>query len=95
MSNESKFPTWAWWIIGVVTILAVSILIFSVVLGIRAGQEQVEIQRRQQIGIALQQATDAQAEGNLQFALDAYQKVLVLLLGTVLAQGCQCHVIKY
>jgi TolB protein len=86
MSNESRFPAWAWWIIGVVTILAVSILIFSVVLGIRAGQEQVDIQRRQQIGIALQQATDAQAEGKLQFALDAYQKVLVLDPGNDVAQ---------
>ncbi len=86
MSNESRFPAWAWWIIGVVTILAVSILIFSVVLGIRAGQEQVDIQRRQQIGIALQQATDAQQEGNLQVALDAYQKVLVLDPGNDVAQ---------
>ena len=86
MSNESRFPAWAWWIIGVVTMLAVSILLFSVVLGIRAGQEQVEIQRRQQIGIALQQATDAQAEGNLQSALDAYQKVLVLDPGNNVAQ---------
>lgn len=78
MSNESKFPAWAWWMIGMVTILAASILIFSVVLGIRAGQEQVEIQRRQQIGITLQEATDAQVAGSLQVALDAYQKVLVL-----------------
>ncbi|MFN8464668.1 MAG: hypothetical protein U0X20_03920 [Caldilineaceae bacterium] len=78
MSNESRFPTWAWGIIGAVTILAASILIISVVLGVQAGQQQIEIQRRQQIGIALQQATDAQAEGNLQRALDAYQKVLVL-----------------
>ena len=78
MSRESRFPTWAWGIIGAVTILAASILIISVVLGVQAGQQQIEIQRRQQIGIALQQATDAQAEGNLQSALDAYQKVLVL-----------------
>jgi TolB protein len=78
MSNESRFPAWAWGIIGAVTILAASILIISVVLGIQAGQQQIEIQRRQQIGIALQQATDAQAEGNLQAALDAYQKVLML-----------------
>ena len=78
MSRESRFPTWAWGIIGAVTILAASILIISVVLGVQAGQQQIEIQRRQQIGIALQQATDAQAEGNLQRALDAYQKVLVL-----------------
>lgn len=86
MSNESRFPAWAWWIISVVTILAVSILIFSIVLGVRAGQEQVEIQRRQKIGISLQQATDAQAEGRLQIALDAYQTVLVLDPGNDVAQ---------
>lgn len=78
MAQDSRFPAWAWWIIGAITILAISILIFSVVLGIRAGQDQVEIQRRQQIGIALQRATDAQAEGNLPAALDEYQKILVL-----------------
>jgi tetratricopeptide (TPR) repeat protein len=78
MNNESRFPAWAWGIIGAVTILAASILIISVVLGIQAGQQQIEIQRRQQIGIALQLATDAQAEGNLQSALDAYQKILLL-----------------
>lgn len=78
MTRTVRFPAWAWWIIGALTILAVSILIFSVVLGIRAGQEQVEIQRRQQIGIALQRATDYQSEGNLQAALDEYQKILIL-----------------
>lgn len=78
MKRDLNFPAWAWWIIGAVTILAVSILIFSVVLGIRAGQQQVEVQRRQQIGIALQRATDFQAEGNLQAALDEYQKILIL-----------------
>ena len=78
MAQDSRFPAWAWWIIGAITILAISILVFSVVLGIRAGQDQVEIQRRQQIGIALQRATDAQAEGNLPAALDEYQKILVL-----------------
>ena len=78
MQHESRFPVWAWWIIGAITILAVSILIFSVVLGVRAGQQQVEVQRRQQIGISLQRATDLQAEGSLAAALDEYQKVLVL-----------------
>lgn len=78
MNRDSNFPAWAWWIIGAVTILAVSILIFSVVLGIRAGQQQVEVQRRQQIGIALQRATDFQTEGDLQAALDEYQKILIL-----------------
>ncbi|MCB0058086.1 MAG: hypothetical protein KDE45_13710, partial [Caldilineaceae bacterium] len=86
MAHESRFPAWAWWIIGAITILAISILVFSVVLGIRAGQEQVEIQRRQQIGIALQRATDAQVEGNLQAALDEYQKILVLDPSNDLAQ---------
>ena len=78
MAHDSKFPAWAWWIIGALTILALSILIFSLVLGVRAGQQQVEIERRQQIGIALQRATDFQAEGNLQSALDEYQKILIL-----------------
>lgn len=86
MNKESRFPAWAWWIISAVTILAISILIFSVVLGIRAGQQQVELQRRQQIGIALQAATDAQAEGNVQAAFDAYQKVLVLDPSNTVAQ---------
>jgi len=78
MNRDLRFPAWAWWLIGAITILAVSILIFSVVLGIRAGQQQVEVQRRQQIGIALQRATDFQAEGELQAALEEYQKVLIL-----------------
>lgn len=86
MAQDSRFPAWAWWIIGALTILAVSILIFSLVLGVRAGQQQVEVQRRQQIGIALQRATDFQAEGNLQFALDEYQKILVLDPSNDLAQ---------
>lgn len=78
MAQDSRFPAWAWWIIGALTILALSILIFSLVLGVRAGQQQVEIERRQQIGIAFQRATDFQAEGNLQSALDEYQKILIL-----------------
>jgi len=78
MAQDSRFPAWAWWIIGALTILALSILIFSLVLGVRAGQQQVEVERRQQIGIALQRATDFQAEGNLQSALDEYQKILIL-----------------
>lgn len=86
MAQDSRFPAWAWWIIGAITILAISILIFSLVLGVRAGQQQVEIQRRQQIGIALQRATDYQAEGNLQAALDEYQKILVLDPNNDLAQ---------
>lgn len=86
MQHESRFPVWMWWIVGAITILAVSILIFSVVLGVRAGQQQVEVQRRQQIGISLQRATDLQAEGSLAAALDEYQKVLVLDPNNAIAQ---------
>jgi TolB protein len=86
MQHESRFPVWMWWIVGAITVLAVSILIFSVVLGVRAGQQQVEVQRRQQIGISLQRATDLQAEGSLAAALDEYQKVLVLDPSNAIAQ---------
>jgi tetratricopeptide (TPR) repeat protein len=81
MSNrqgERGFPAWLLWIIGPVTVLAAAIIVFSVVLGIQAGQRQVEMQRRQQIGIALQRAIDYRSEGLLQEALEEYRRVLVL-----------------
>lgn len=86
MIHNMRFPTWAWWLIGAITILAAAILIFSVVLGVRAGQQQVETQRRQQIGIALQRATDFQADGDLRAALAEYQKVLILDADNPVAQ---------
>jgi tetratricopeptide (TPR) repeat protein len=66
------------WIIGPVTVLAVALIIFAVVLGIRAGQRQIEIQRRQEVGIALQRAVDFQSEGRLEEALAEYRRVLIL-----------------
>ncbi|MCS6826305.1 MAG: hypothetical protein NZ553_06810, partial [Caldilinea sp.] len=86
MMHNLRFPTWAWWLIGAITVLAAAILIFSVVLGVRAGQQQVETQRRQQIGIALQRATDFQADGDLRAALAEYQKVLILDADNAIAQ---------
>lgn len=86
MNSDSRFPTWAWWMIGAVTMLAISILVISVVLGIRAGQQQVEVQRRQQVAIALQQALDNQAAGNLEAAFEYYQRVLVLDPSNQMAQ---------
>ncbi|MCX6050568.1 MAG: hypothetical protein NT075_36210 [Chloroflexi bacterium] len=77
-NNHQRVPTWAFWIIGAVSFLAVSLLIMAVVLGVRAGQQQLDMQRRQQVGIASQQAIDFRAEGNLEAALDAYQRVLAL-----------------
>lgn len=89
MPNETReglFPTWVLWIIGPVTVLAAALIIFAVVLGIQAGQRQVEIQRRQQVGIAMQRAIDYQNEGRLQEALAEYQRVLVLDPGNTTAQ---------
>ncbi len=81
MSNQSReamFPSWLLWVIGPVTVLAAALIIFAVVLGIRAGQRQIEVQRRQQVGIALQRAIDYQAEGRLQDAVAEYRRVLIL-----------------
>ena len=86
MSSDSRFPTWAWWMIDAVSMLAISILVISVVLGIRAGQQQVEVQRRQQVAIALQQALDSQAGGNLDSAFEYYQRVLLLDPSNQMAQ---------
>jgi TolB protein len=65
-------------VIGAVTVLALILLVVSILLGIRAGQSQFEIRRRQQVGIALQSAMDLRAEGNAQAALAEYQQVLLL-----------------
>jgi tetratricopeptide (TPR) repeat protein len=93
-SREGLFPAWVLWIIGPVTVLAAALIIFAVVLGIQAGQRQVEIQRRQQVGIALQRAMDYRAEGRLQEALAEYQRVLVLDPGNQTAQeGIQSLVV--
>jgi len=77
-NQRQRIPSWAFWVIGAVTLLAIAVLVLAVVLGVRAGQQQVDIHRRQQVGIALQQAIDFRTEGNLEAALDAYQRVLVL-----------------
>ncbi|MCB0085378.1 MAG: hypothetical protein KDE47_30770, partial [Caldilineaceae bacterium] len=72
------FPEWLRWVLGAVTFLAAAILILSIVLGIRAGQRQLELQSRQQIGISLQRALDYRSEGNLEAALEEYRRVLIL-----------------
>lgn len=77
-SQQSRLPRWALWIAGAVTLLALAILVISIVLGVRAGQEQYAIRSRQQVGMALQQAIDLQQEGQVQAALDAYANVLLL-----------------
>lgn len=76
--SNSKLPDWAFWLIGAATVLAAAILILSAVLGVRAGQRQLEIQTRQQVGIHLQRAIDFRTENDLNAALAEYQKVLTL-----------------
>lgn len=77
-SDDSRLPHWLAWLAGAVTLLAASMMLLAVVLGIRAGQQQLEIQTRQQVGIHLQRAIDLRSEGNLQASLSEYQQVLVL-----------------
>lgn len=76
--REGMFPSWLLWVIGPVTVIAAALIIFAVVLGIRAGQRQIETQRRQEVGIALQRALDLQNEGRLQDAVAEYRRVLML-----------------
>lgn len=77
-TNREVFPAWLRWFIGAITFLAFSILILAIVLGVRAGQEQLEIRNRQQVGIFLQRAIDLKAAGNYVEAYNEYQRVLTL-----------------
>lgn len=63
---------------GLLALLAALLLIFSVVLGVRAGQRQLELQRRQEAAVALANAIDYHANGQFADALDAYKRVLQL-----------------
>ncbi len=76
--SDGQFPTWLLWVIGPVTVLAAALIVLALVLGIQAGQRQAEVERRQQVGIAVQRAMDYQADGKLAEALTEYQRVLVL-----------------
>ena len=73
-----RFPTWAMWLCGAITLLAGVLLLFAIVLGVQAGQQQLEIKRRQQIGSALQRGIEYHAQGQLAAAQAAYEEVLVL-----------------
>lgn len=75
---RQQFPTWALWICAAITFLAGVLLLLAIVLGVRAGQQQLEIKRRQQIGLALQRALESHAEGQLAVAQSAYEEVLIL-----------------
>lgn len=79
MSNlTQRFPTWALWLCAAITFLAGVLLLLALVLGVRAGQQQLEIKRRQQIGLSLQRALEYHAEGQMTSAQSAYEDVLIL-----------------
>lgn len=77
-NSNQHFPTWALWIMGAVTFLAAALLIIAIVLGVQAGQRQIELQRQQAVAAALAAAIDLHANGNVEAALDAYKQVLQL-----------------
>ena len=83
--SDGMFPAWLLWVIAPVTVLAAALIVLALVLGIQAGQRQVEAQRRQQVGIAIQRAMDYRTEGMLEEALAEYQRVLVLDPGNTAA----------
>lgn len=74
----AHFPAWALWLCTAITFLAGVLLLLAIILGVRAGQQQLEIKQRQQIGLALQRALEYHAEGQLAEAQNAYEEVLVL-----------------
>ena len=76
--RRSAFPRWATVIMATVTLLALAIIVLSLVLGVRAGQKQLELRRQQEIAIALQKAVDLRAEGLVQESIDEYRHVLSL-----------------
>ena len=74
----AHFPAWALWLCTAITFLAGVLLLLAIILGVRAGQQQLEIKQRQQIGLALQRALEYHAEGQLAEARKAYEEVLIL-----------------
>lgn len=75
---RQRLPLWALWLMGAITLLALALIILAVVLGFRAGQQQLAIKERQQVSAALQQALEQHNRGNRAAARLAYEEVLVL-----------------
>ncbi|MGB5048745.1 MAG: hypothetical protein WBO46_07425, partial [Caldilineaceae bacterium] len=76
--SSERMPRIFWVMIGVSTLLAVVIVLFLLLRGVQDGRIQSEAQRRQQIGILLQDAADLRADANPREALVRYQQVLKL-----------------
>jgi len=72
------FPLWARWISGAITLFALIMLLLAIVLGVRAGQQQLELKRRQQLSVIMQQALEFHNEGRIEAARIAYQEILII-----------------
>ena len=90
-TKDSHFPLWALWISGAITFLAATLLVLAVVLGVRAGQQQLELKRRQQISLILQQALEYHNAGQVEAARIAYEEVLLLDTDNVAAVDGLSH----
>ncbi len=75
---RQRLPLWALWLMGAITFFALSLLVLAIVLGVRAGQQQLAIKQRQQVSGALQQALEYHNSGNMGAARLAYEEVLVI-----------------
>ncbi len=71
-------PLWALWVSGAITFFAAAMLVLAIVLGVRAGQQQLELKRRQQLSVILQQALEFHTEGRIEAARIAYEEVLTI-----------------
>ena len=75
---RQRLPLWALWLMGAITFFALALLVLAVVLGVRAGQQQLAIKQRQQVSAALQQALEYHNSGNMGAARLAYEEVLMI-----------------
>jgi len=67
---------WSTWMISAISILALAILIFAMVLGILAGQRQLSLRLKQEEVRHIQLAEDYLEAGNLEAAADEYKRVI-------------------
>ena len=71
-----ELPSIFWYIVASASGLAILLILVLVVLGYRDGLQRGEAQKRQQVAILLQRASDMLDTGQPQEALSAYRKIL-------------------
>ena len=71
-----ELPSIVWYIVASSSGLALILILVMVILGYRDGLQRGEAQKRQQVAIMLQRASDMLENGQPQEALAAYRKIL-------------------